>query len=112
MALVATTLLMSTVGFHMDVSAHSSLTFDAQAAKNRPVSKVITLLKDMLKQLEKEADEDEEIYDKIACWCETNDKEKTKSIKDAEKEVAEDQESLDQATELRRKQLAEFNAEE
>ena len=33
----------------------SSLSFDAEAAKNRPVSKVITLLKDMLKQLEKEA---------------------------------------------------------
>ncbi len=31
--------------------------------------------KDMLKQLEKEAEEDEEIYDKMACWCETNDKE-------------------------------------
>ena len=28
----------------------SALTFDEQAAKNRPVSKVITLLKDMLKQ--------------------------------------------------------------
>merc|ERR1711976_660277 len=106
----------------------------------RPVSKVITLLKDMLKQLEKEAEEDEEIYDKMACWCETNDKEKTKSIADAEarisdltvkieeltatsarlnteiknleKEVAANQEALDQATAIREKQLAEFNAEE
>jgi chromosome segregation ATPase len=104
------------------------------------VSKVITLLKDMLKQLEKEAEEDEEIYDQLACWCETNDKEKTKSIEDAEnkitdlttkieeltassarlnteiknleKEVAENQEALDQATALRQKELAEFNAEE
>ena len=42
----------------------ASLSFDAADAKNRPVSKVITLLKDMLKQLEKEAEEDEEIYDK------------------------------------------------
>jgi chromosome segregation ATPase len=119
---------------------HSSLTFDTEAAKNRPVSKVITLLKDMLKQLEKEAEEDEEIYDQLACWCETNDKEKTKSIGDAEskieqlttaiedltagsarlnteiknleKEVAENQEALDQATEIRQKELAEFNAEE
>merc|ERR1719498_679177 len=118
----------------------SSLTFDEEAAKNRPVSKVITLLKDMLKQLEKEAEEDEEIYDQLACWCETNDKEKTKSIGDAEskieqlttaiedltagsallnteiknleKEVAENQEALDQATEIRQKELAEFNAEE
>jgi len=113
---------------------------DADASKNRPVSKVITLLKDMLKQLEKEAAEDEEIYDKMACWCETNDKEKTKSIADAEarieqlttkieeltavsarlnteiknleKEVAKNQEALDQATAIRQKQLAEFNAEE
>merc|ERR1719371_137905 len=118
----------------------SSLTFDAEGAKNRPVSKVITLLKDMLKQLEKEAEEDEEIYDKMACWCETNDKEKTKSIADAEariadlttkieeltansarlnteiknleKEVAENQAALDKATAIRQKQLAEFNEEE
>lgn len=113
---------------------------DAASAKNRPVSKVITLLKDMLKQLEHEAEEDEEIYDKMACWCETNDKEKTKSIADAEarisdlttkieeltansarlsteiknleKEVAANQEALDKATSIREKELAEFNAEE
>jgi chromosome segregation ATPase len=121
-------------------SAVSELTFDVAAAKNRPVTKVITLLKDMLKQLEKEAEEDEEIYDQLACWCETNDKEKTKSIADAEasiedltnkieeltassarlgteiknleKEVAENQEALDSATAIRQKELAEFNAEE
>merc|ERR1711957_466027 len=109
-------------------------------SKNRPVSKVITLLKDMGKQLEKEAEEDEEIYDKMACWCETNDKEKTKSIADAEarisdlttkieeltaqsarlnteiknleKEVAANQAALDKATSIREKELAEFNAEE
>jgi len=72
----------------LELAATSSLTFDVAAAKNRPVSKVITLLKDMLKQLEKEAEEDEEIYDKMACWCETNDKEKTKSISDAEARIS------------------------
>merc|ERR1711881_836001 len=118
----------------------AALSFDVADAKNRPVSKLITLLKDMLKQLEKEAEEDEEIYDKMACWCETNDKEKTKSIADAEarisdlttkieeltansarlnteiknleKEVAENQAALDKATAIRQKQLAEFNEEE
>ena len=35
----------------MKVSVTSSLSFDADGAKNRPVSKVVTLLKDMLKQL-------------------------------------------------------------
>merc|ERR1719281_1361748 len=94
----------------------------------------------MLKQLEAEAEEDEEIYEKMACWCETNDKEKTKAIADAEahindltsrieelsamsarlsteiknleKEVAENQAALDKATAIRQKQLAEFNEEE
>jgi len=139
---IATCMLLAPAafGFNMEVSMKSSLSFDADAAKNRPVSKVITLLKDMLKQLEKEAEEDEEIYDKMACWCETNDKEKTKSISDAEarisdlttkieeltassarlntevqnleKEVAENQNALDKATAIRQKQLAEFNEEE
>ena len=53
---------------------------DLTNAKNRPVTKVITLLKDMLKQLEKEATDDEDIYEKMSCWCTTNDKEKTKAI--------------------------------
>merc|ERR1712228_84966 len=95
---------------------------------------------DMLKQLQKEADDDEAIYEKMSCWCETNDKEKTKSIAEAEtriadlttqveeltansarlgteiknheKEGAANQAALDQATAIREKQLAEFNAEE
>merc|ERR1719379_1014746 len=41
----------------------------------------------MIKQLEKEAEEDEEIYENMACWCETNDKEKTKAIADAEARI-------------------------
>ncbi|CAK0863691.1 unnamed protein product, partial [Prorocentrum cordatum] len=113
---------------------------DAGAAKERPVSKVISILKDMLNTLQKEQDEDEEIYDKLACWCETNDREKTKAIKEAEEriaaleasieedtassaqlnteiknaeqEVAKHQKSLDEATAIREKELAEFNEEE
>merc|ERR1719453_1985001 len=72
----------------MEVTARSALTFDEAAAKSRPVAKVVTLLKDMLKQMEKEAEEDEEMYDKMACWCETNDKEKTQSIAEAETRIA------------------------
>merc|ERR1719298_75394 len=56
--------------------------------KNRPVSKVVTLLKDMITQLEKEAEEDEEVYEAMGCFCETNDKEKTKAIADAEQRIA------------------------
>jgi len=132
----------------MQVSIIVLLTFFASPScalvqddsKNRPVSKVITLLKDMVAQLEKEAEEDEEVYETMGCWCETNDKAKTKSIADAEqaisdltaaiegftassarlnteianleKEVAKNSQALDTATALRTKELAEFNAEE
>merc|ERR1719299_66710 len=50
--------------FNMEVAMSSSLSFDAEGAKNRPVSKVITLLKDMQKQLEKEAAENQAALDK------------------------------------------------
>merc|ERR1719217_1508846 len=73
----------------MNIQAKSSLHFDVQGAKNRPVTKVVTLLKDMLVQLEKEAEEDQEIYENMACWCTTNDKEKVKSIDDAEAKIEE-----------------------
>mmetsp|Transcript_32363 Transcript_32363/g.71749 ORF Transcript_32363/g.71749 Transcript_32363/m.71749 type:complete len:693 (-) Transcript_32363:45-2123(-) len=122
------------------VAADGDVHANVAGEPSRPVSKVVVLLKDMLKQLEKEAEDDEEIYEKMACWCETNDKEKTQAIADAdakitsltskieelaasaaqltveiknlEKERAKNQQSLDQATALREKQLAEFNAEE
>jgi len=108
--------------------------------ESSPVSKVIVLLQDMLKQLEKEAEEDEEVYEALSCWCETNDKAKTKSIAAAEthikdlttkieqltansarlnaeiesldKEVNENKAALADATGMREKQLKEFNAEE
>merc|ERR1719240_1384466 len=76
----------------------------------------------------------------MGCWCETNDKAKTKAIADGEqmtnrlvaaiedhtansarlnteisnleKEVAKNSDALDKATALRKKELAEFNAEE
>merc|ERR1719269_488776 len=138
--MVSLLLAMAAQAFNMEVAMTSSLSFDANDAKNRPVTKVITLLKDMQTQLEKEAEEDEEIYEKMACWCETNDKEKTKAIADAEariedltsdiegftaasarlnaeiknleKEVEKNQAALDKATAIRTKELAEFNAEE
>jgi chromosome segregation ATPase len=117
-------------------------TSDNEAAmdKNRPVTKVINLIKDMLEQLEAEAKEDEEVYEKVACWCETNDKEKTTAIEEQEAhitdltsaieegtassaklnteiknldhEIAKNQEALDKATSMRQKELAEFNEEE
>merc|ERR1719456_39671 len=98
------------------------------------------MLKDMGAQLAKEADLDEEAYDKMTCYCETNDKEKTKSIADAEQritdlmstiemltaksaslnsevsalktEIAENANGLEKAAGIRNKEKAEFVADE
>jgi DNA repair exonuclease SbcCD ATPase subunit len=122
------------------VAAEAAAVSKLSEDKNRPVTKVINLLKDMGETLKKEQDEDEEVYEKLYCWCETNDKEKTAAIADAESristltasieegtassaklnteiknlnsEVAKNQEALDKATALRQEELAEFNTEE
>merc|ERR1719456_937707 len=110
------------------------------ASKNRPVTKVINMLKDMQKQLEKEGEEDEDVYDKLMCWCQTNDREKTQAIADAEEaitnlgasieeltataarltaeiangeaELSKNTKALDKATAIRQEDLAAFNADE
>merc|ERR1719281_1061581 len=52
-----------------------------------PIKKVVTMLKEMQAQVEKEGEEDKEAYDKYACWCKTNDAEKTAAIENAEKMI-------------------------
>lgn len=119
---------------------HASFALGNDVQKNRPVTKVINLLKDIVDQLEKEGEQDEEVYQQMGCWCSTNEKEKTNSIKKGEnavedlshaiedlsangarlnaeienlnKEVAKNEEALESATALRKKQLAEFTQEE
>merc|ERR1719305_10215 len=104
------------------------------------VARVVNLLKDMQAELQKEADNDEELYDKLVCWCETNEKEKTKAIEIAKqmvtdhtatieetaaknaqlttdvaqlkKEIADNTAALEQATALRTKENGEFNTDE
>jgi hypothetical protein len=108
--------------------------------KAYPVTKVVTLLKDMQAQLEKEGEEDEATYDKMACWCKTNDREKAMSVKEAETRIADltttiestaassgrlkteianeeadlakSNKALDQLIAMRTKQQTEFNGEE
>merc|ERR1719355_509205 len=57
------------------------------SSKDSPIARVVKLLQEMKAQLDKEVSGDEEAYDKMVCWCETNDKEKTKAIADAEQHL-------------------------
>jgi len=115
---------------------------DAPEARERvnPVKRVVNLLNKMKSELDAEAAKDSEMYDKMVCWCETNEKEKTQAIADAEakdlqlsaeieeraakfgnlaasieqtkKEIAQNTETLETATKIREKEAAEFREEE
>jgi len=113
---------------------------EADEGNSRPLSRIVKMLQDMQVQMQKEQEEDEKVYDELACWCSANNKEKTQAIKDAEttinqltgkiesltaqsgrlsteianlgKEISANNQSLDKATALRRKALAAFTAEE
>jgi hypothetical protein len=108
--------------------------------KERPVSKVIRLLKEMKESLEKERAADEELKSKMDCWCKTNEEEKNGAVKVANsridqlvadiqkhsglsaqlkaeiaqlgKEIAEGTAALETATQVRAKELEEFQANE
>mmetsp|Transcript_106910 Transcript_106910/g.168961 ORF Transcript_106910/g.168961 Transcript_106910/m.168961 type:complete len:734 (+) Transcript_106910:52-2253(+) len=107
-------------------------------SKDTPVTRVVNLLKEMSKTLQKEQEEDEELYHKLACWCNNNKYEKNEASDDAnskisdleatiemltakskelktkiaelEKEVAADKAALAEALALREKQLKEFHS--
>jgi len=109
-------------------------------AKTSPIQRVIALLTQMKSELDKEAADEAAMYDKMVCWCETNTKEKTKAIADAEaldkelsaeiesraakfgeqsteiahlkKQIAEDTASLKKASAIREKEAAEFSQSE
>lgn len=59
----------------------------ATGANDRPVSRIVKLLKKVQAELEEDVEADEKVYDKVKCWCETNDKERTKSITEAEAHI-------------------------
>jgi chromosome segregation ATPase len=112
----------------------------ANAKGVTPVTRVVNLLKEMSKTLNKEQEEDEALYDKLACWCNNNkyekngasdaatakiadleasiemltarSKELSTKIKELEAEFAADKSALAEASALRAKQLKEFQAME
>eukprot|EP00929_Paragymnodinium_shiwhaense_P055817 TRINITY_DN2793_c0_g3_i1.p1 TRINITY_DN2793_c0_g3~~TRINITY_DN2793_c0_g3_i1.p1 ORF type:complete len:796 (+),score=350.66 TRINITY_DN2793_c0_g3_i1:78-2465(+) len=112
----------------------------ADAQETAPVKRVIGLLAKMKSELQAEADKESEMYDKMVCWCDTTEKEKTTAVAQAEatiqdlqaeieersarfgtlateidalkKQIAEDTAALKEATALREKGAAEFRDEE
>ena len=52
-----------------------------------PPKQVINLLKDMQAELQKTVKAESELKEKMDCWCETNEKEKTEAIAEANRRI-------------------------
>mmetsp|Transcript_15342 Transcript_15342/g.33846 ORF Transcript_15342/g.33846 Transcript_15342/m.33846 type:complete len:666 (+) Transcript_15342:80-2077(+) len=79
----------------------------AAATMEKPISKVVRLLKDMRHQLDNEQSEDQKLYDKMKCWCNTNGEEKTQAISIANKRIS----SLDAMVQEKIAHAAELHTE-
>lgn len=66
--------------------AHAALV--ASSSGERPLAKVIKLLRDMSKQLEAERTDDDAVWQKMDCWCDKNREEKQNVIKAQTAEMA------------------------
>jgi hypothetical protein len=63
--------------------ACSAITLSDDSAKEHPVTKIVNMLKKMQTTLGEEQAKDDEINEKMACYCETNDKEKNSAVEAA-----------------------------
>jgi chromosome segregation ATPase len=114
--------------------------FSVSALEETPVQKVARLLNEMKDQLNEDAKSDEDLFEKLGCFCATNKKDKTEAVAAAEKaiisyknrieeltaksaeysaaitrlngEIAKATAALDQATSIREKENGEFTDSE
>jgi len=69
------------VGKHRQTKLLQSWTKELDDSKaGTPVTRVVNLLKEMQNTLKTEMEEDEELYEKLECWCNTGKYEKTEAI--------------------------------
>merc|ERR1719395_443877 len=86
------TMVLSTSALESVLSRDADLSL-----KERPVAKVVRMLKDMQDELNKELEDDKAVFDMLTCWCETNEKEKTKAIAEGEAKAAQLEAELGEA---------------
>lgn len=66
-----------------------SLSSDVVEGKDRPVTKIVKMLKDMQKKLQAEKESDEEVYESLSCWCKQGKKDSAASIEAAQARISE-----------------------
>merc|ERR1719502_4279 len=86
--------------------------------KERPVMKVVRLLQDTKAELEKELDDDKAVHEKMTCWCNSGNADKTAAIAAGKAKIAElessmgaDAAKIAEKKEKRKETLDEVNAD-
>merc|ERR1719223_2521831 len=77
------------VGRHRQDALLQSWDRELESNKGNPIQRVVGLLKEMQTTLKKEMDEDEELYEKLECWCNTGKYEKENAITNGEAKIEE-----------------------
>jgi len=89
----------------------SSLEKDLDVSlKERPIMKVVRLLEDTKVELEQELADDKAVHEQMACWCTSNEREKTAAIESEKAKISQLEASMDSSTgriaELKEKRAA------
>jgi hypothetical protein len=93
-------------------TAVSERAFLAESKKQSPIRKIVTLLEDMVKQMQSEKEEDDAVYAKLVCWCKKNRQEQTgireKAVADYDSAIASAKEAFGEMQALEEKRNNEF----
>eukprot|EP00928_Gymnodinium_smaydae_P073258 TRINITY_DN56497_c0_g1_i1.p1 TRINITY_DN56497_c0_g1~~TRINITY_DN56497_c0_g1_i1.p1 ORF type:complete len:797 (-),score=230.83 TRINITY_DN56497_c0_g1_i1:141-2480(-) len=76
----------------------ASRAFLAVTTPDNPVKRVVKLLQEMKMQLEKDVAADKGTYEKMVCWCKTNERAKTEAVAEAEAKISELEEIVEGAS--------------
>merc|ERR1719487_1277052 len=131
---------MHAAGQAREQSLEDAWSKELTSSGESPVKRVVNLLNKMKAELEKEADNEAAMYDKMVCWCKTGEKEKKAAVAAADardielsseiggrsarggelnaeianlkKQIADDTAALKQARTVREKEAAAFRESE
>merc|ERR1719443_684356 len=59
----------------------------ATTTQANPIKKVVTLMKDMVKEIEAEGEKEKELFDKFMCYCQGSSGELDKAVADAQFQI-------------------------
>merc|ERR1719316_2059966 len=68
---------------------------ELNSEKESPVKRVVNLITKMKAEIEEEGANEAAMYDKMVCWCETGEKEKTAAIAAAEIKISDLESSIE-----------------